>query len=200
MTPRAIILARLLVLGLALPAFLAPLLGASPARAHPHVFVEHTLTVVVGGDGLEGIRFAWTFDEMFSSMVVLTFDTNKDKSLSAAEVKTIEQKHFANLKDFNYFVQLRVNDKPVTVTSYKDFQVKLADGQVVYEFTVPVKAAEGTLEVSVDDPTYYSAFMLSQRSPVQVQSSKNYRVDCRVAKDGGELNQIVKCTFKRQGQ
>ena len=78
--------------------------------------------------------------------------------------------------------------------------MKLANGQVVYEFTVPVKAAEGTLEVAVDDPTYYSAFALNQRSPVQVQSAKNYRVDCRVARDGGELAEVVKCTFKRQGR
>jgi ABC-type uncharacterized transport system substrate-binding protein len=171
----------------------------SAASAHPHVFVEHTITVMVAAEGLEGLRFAWTFDEMFSSMIVITFDANKDKSLSAAEVKTIEQKHFANLKDFNYFVHLRLNDKPFAVASFKDFGVKIAGGQVVYEFTVPMKATEGTLEVAVDDPTYYSAFMLNQRSPVQVQSAKNYRVDCRVAKDGGELNQVVKCTFKRQG-
>jgi ABC-type uncharacterized transport system substrate-binding protein len=173
-------------------------LSHSAARAHPHVFVEHSITVVVNVDGLEGFRFAWTFDEMFSSMVVLTFDANKDKTLSAPEVKTIEQKHFANLKDFNYFVHLRVNDKPVAVTSFKDFHVKMVGGQVVYEFTIPIKATEGTLEVAVDDPTYYSAFALSERSPVQVQSAKNYRVDCRVAKDAGELSQIVKCTFKRQ--
>jgi ABC-type uncharacterized transport system substrate-binding protein len=181
----------------ALPALLALLAVAPAARAHPHVFVEHALTVVVGGDGLEGIRFTWAFDEMFSSMIVLTFDTDKDKAFSAAEVKTIEQKHFGNLRDFHYFVQLRVNDKPVEVTAYKDFRVSLANGQAVYEFTIPLKAPAGTLEVAVNDPTYYSAFALSQRSPVQVQSSKGYRVDCRAA--GGELDQVVKCTFKRQG-
>jgi ABC-type uncharacterized transport system substrate-binding protein len=182
-----------------LTALLAFLGAATAARAHPHVFVEHTITVVVGSDGLEGVRFTWAFDEMFSSMIVLTFDTDKDRTFSAAEVKTIEGKHFGNLKDFNYFVQLRVNDRPVGVTAYKDFRVTLANGQAVYEFTVPVKAAAGTLEVAVNDPTYYSAFALSQRSPVQVQSSKNYRVDCRVAKDGGELDQVIKCAFKRQG-
>jgi len=83
-------------------------------------------------------------------MVVLTFDADKDKRFSAAEAKSVEQKHFANLKDFNFFVQLRVNDKPVTVTTFKDFQVTLANGQAVYTFTVPVKAAEGTLDVAVE--------------------------------------------------
>lgn len=185
---------------LGLAVLLAALAVAAPVGAHPHVFVDHTITVIVGQDGLEGLQLAWTFDEMFSSMVVLTFDADKDKRFSAAEAKTVEQKHFANLKDFNFFVQLRVNDKPVTVTAFQDFQVKLANGQVVYVFTVPVKAAEGTLEVAVEDPTYYSAFAINQRSPVQVQSVKNYRVDCRVARDGGSISELVKCAFKRQGK
>jgi ABC-type uncharacterized transport system substrate-binding protein len=185
---------------LALAIVLLGLAITTPVAAHPHVFVDHTITVVVGSDGLEGFHFAWAFDEMFSSMVVLTFDVDKNKSFSASEVKTVEQKHFANLKDFNFFIQLRVNDKPVAITAFKDFDVKLVNGQAVYGFTIPVKAAEGTLEVAVEDPTYYSAFALNQRSPVQVQSAKNYRVDCRVAKDGGGLSELVKCTFKRQGK
>jgi ABC-type uncharacterized transport system substrate-binding protein len=179
-------------------ALITALAGASSADAHPHVFVDHTITVVVGADGLEGIHFAWTFDEMFSSMVMVTFDTDKDRRFSATESKAVEQKHFANLKDFSYFVQLRVNDKPVPVSTFKDFEAKLANGQVVYAFTIPAKAAEGALEVAVEDPTYYSAFALNQRAPVQVQSAKNYRVDCRVARDGGA--ELVKCVIKRQGK
>jgi ABC-type uncharacterized transport system substrate-binding protein len=174
--------------------------GVAPAGAHPHVFVDHTITVIVGAGGLEGLHFAWTFDEMFSSMVVLTFDTDKDKRLSAAEVKAVEQKHFASLKDFNFFVHLRVNDKPVPITAFKDFEAKLVNGQVVYAFTIPVKAAEGTLEVAVEDPTYYSAFALNQRSPVQVQSVKAYRVDCRTSRDGAAVTELVKCTVARQAK
>jgi ABC-type uncharacterized transport system substrate-binding protein len=191
-----------LILGRALTvaALVVSLAAASDAGAHPHVFVDHAITVIVGPDGLDGIQFAWTFDEMFSSMIALTFDADKDKSFSPAEARTVEQKHFSNLKDFGYFVHLRVDDKPVTVAGYRDFQVKLVNGQVVYAFTVPLKAGEGALEIAVDDPTYYSAFALNQRSPVQVQGAKNYRVDCKVARDGGSIAEVVKCTFKRQAR
>jgi ABC-type uncharacterized transport system substrate-binding protein len=185
---------------IALGAFLVTLAAASPAGSHPHVFVDHAITVIVGQEGLEGLHFAWTFDEMFSSMVALTFDTDKDKRFSAGEIKAIEQRHFGHLKDFNFFVHLRVNDKPVPVTTVKDFQARLAGGQVVYAFTVPVKAAEGALEVAVEDPTYYSAFALNLRSPVEVQSAKNYRVDCRIARDSGSISELVKCTIRRQAR
>lgn len=67
-------------------AVLAIVRAAAPdAGAHPHVFVDHTIAIAVGPDGLDGIQFAWTFDEMFSSMIALTFDADKDKSFSAAE-------------------------------------------------------------------------------------------------------------------
>jgi ABC-type uncharacterized transport system substrate-binding protein len=185
---------------LGLGALLAALAVTSPAGAHPHVFADHTITVIVDPEGLEGLHFEWTFDEMFSSMIAFTFDTDKDKRFSASEVKAVEQRHFGNLKDFNFFVHLRVNDKPVAVTAYKDFRVTLAKGQVVYAFTVPVKAAEGMLDVAVEDPTYYAAFALNLRAPVEVRSAKNYRVDCRIARDSGNVTELVKCTFRRQGK
>ena len=88
----------------ALAALLAAVLIWAPAAsAHPHVFVEHTVAINLGPDGLDGLQFTWTFDDMFSSMIVLTFDADKDKSISAAEAKNIEQKHFGHLKDFGYF-------------------------------------------------------------------------------------------------
>jgi ABC-type uncharacterized transport system substrate-binding protein len=192
---------RALRAGAAVAALLGALLTAAPgARGHPHVFVDHAVTASVGLDGLEDLQFAWTFDEMFSSMIALTFDADKDKNLSAGEVKAIEQRHFGHLKDFGYFLHLRVNDKPVSVTAYRDFQARLVNGQVVYSFTVPLKVPEGTIELAVDDPTSYAAFALNQRAPIQVQGGKNYRVDCRVARDGGSLSEVVKCTFRRHGR
>jgi ABC-type uncharacterized transport system substrate-binding protein len=171
---------------------------APAAGAHPHVFVEHVVTVSVGPEGPDALRLAWTFDDMFSSMLVQTFDADKDRALSPAEVKAMEQRHFGHLKEFGFFVHLRVNDRPVVGTGYRDFQARVVNGQVVYTFTVPVKAAEGMLEVAVEDPTYYAAFALNARAGIQVEGGKNFRVDCR--REGGGFSEVVKCAVRRQGR
>src|SRR5262245_37020396 len=43
-------------------------LGGRAAEAHPHVWVTATSELVYAPDGsLTGVRYAWTFDDMFSS-------------------------------------------------------------------------------------------------------------------------------------
>jgi ABC-type uncharacterized transport system substrate-binding protein len=40
-----------------------------PVPAHPHVFVEYRVALLFGAEGLGGVRFFWTMDEMFSAMI-----------------------------------------------------------------------------------------------------------------------------------
>jgi ABC-type uncharacterized transport system substrate-binding protein len=58
-------------------AALLPLLAAGAASAHPHVFADAAVEVRFGARGLEGVRVAWTFDELFSSMVLQEYDRQR---------------------------------------------------------------------------------------------------------------------------
>jgi ABC-type uncharacterized transport system substrate-binding protein len=51
------------------PALLAWLLLLTPGSgaAHPHVFVDYAVTVLLAGDAVEGVRLTWTFDDLCSS-------------------------------------------------------------------------------------------------------------------------------------
>jgi ABC-type uncharacterized transport system substrate-binding protein len=48
------------------------------SHAHPHVFIEYSVTVVVGAGGVEAVQFTWTFDEFTSSMIMQEFDKDRD--------------------------------------------------------------------------------------------------------------------------
>jgi ABC-type uncharacterized transport system substrate-binding protein len=39
-------------------------LAVGPAGAHPHVFIDYAVTLVVAGDRLAGVRLAWTLRPM----------------------------------------------------------------------------------------------------------------------------------------
>jgi ABC-type uncharacterized transport system substrate-binding protein len=186
--------------GLLGASLLLPLGAAAAVSAHPHVFIEHSVRPLVGAHGLEGIEFAWVFDEMFSDMILFTFDADKNKAFSPAETKVLETKHFGNLKDYHYFVDLKLNDKSVPVAGIRDFQARVEKDRVIYVFTVPVKSAEGTIDIAVDDPTYYTAFMLHPQAPFRVQPSPHYQVECSVPKTTGFDPQMVRCVLKRRGK
>ena len=56
-------------------AALVSLFAGSGAFAHPHVFVEASLEIVLDKDGrFSKLRQVWRFDELFSATVVLDFD------------------------------------------------------------------------------------------------------------------------------
>jgi ABC-type uncharacterized transport system substrate-binding protein len=157
----------------------------APALAHPHVFVEHAIVVLVGAGGVEGVQLAYTFDEFFTSMVMQSYDTDRDGTISRSEMRVIEEKHFGNVRQFDYFVILQAGGRRLPVT-VRDFHVQLPRNQVTYVFTVPVSGLDptrGALEIVVDDPTFYTAFVPRERKPVEVKASPHYRVDCAPVRD-----------------
>lgn len=184
----------------ALGVLAAVLAAAAPAGAHPHVFVDHTVVVRFGAGGPEAVDFSWTFDDMFSALIIQSFDADKDKKFSAREVRVIEEKHFGNLKEYQYFVSIRHGGKPLPIT-VRQFRATTARGQVTYAFTVPVGvngAGEGTLEIIVDDPTFYTAFMPAPGTAVQVEAPPSYKVDCEVARDTRGLEpDAFRCAYRR---
>jgi zinc transport system permease protein len=179
-------------------ALLAPVLLATPAGAHPHVFIEHTVTVQFGPAGPQALRFAWTFDEMNSALILYSFDADGDGTLSPREVRAIEQKHFGNLERHQYFVQVRVNGRAVPVT-IRDFRARVPRSRVIYEFSVPLTGAPaaGRLEVSVDDPTFYTAFIGEGAEVIRVEGSPGWRADCRVERDdSGARPDVFACAYR----
>src|SRR4029450_12798274 len=54
--------------------------GVDPpaARAHPHAFLESTVTVVFGVEGPVALEIGWEFDEMFSALLLTSFDSDRN--------------------------------------------------------------------------------------------------------------------------
>ncbi|MGD8893057.1 MAG: DUF1007 family protein, partial [Desulfobacterales bacterium] len=66
--------------------FLNVLFMGSDVIAHPHVFIVQRLKIVFDNQGLAGFEVEWHFDEMFSNMIAMDFDQNKNSILEPAEV------------------------------------------------------------------------------------------------------------------
>jgi zinc transport system permease protein len=191
-------LRRLRVFGAAALAALA--LVPAAAEAHPHVWVDYEVVIRFGPDGPDAMRFDWAFDEMISALIIQKYDTNKDGKFSPEETRVIEKEHFSFLKDYNFFVEMRVNGAPVQVKAVKDFEVRNNKGQLHYLFTVPINnapRADGTLDVLVTDPTFYSAFSIAGKG-ISAETPPAYRADCQVMRDPKtKIPEGMRCTYRR---
>jgi len=142
---------------------MAALLSLAPAAAfaHPHIFVEARLEVVAGKDGsVEELRNVWRFDEVFSSSVVMDFDKNTDLKLEPNELAEVGKTVKQSLADYDYYMNLTINGKNVTVQKPDTIHVDYKDGQLLMFFAVkPVEKMplKGRLTFGVYDPTLYTS-------------------------------------------
>ena len=189
---------------------LALLTPAASAFAHPHVFVEHTVTLVMKDGALDALRFSWIFDEMFSATLRTTFVKGKPEKLSKETIAQIEQRAFANLAQYGYFIDLKVNDTPAKVGTVSDFDVMFANGRAIYQFLVPMRVeapqSRNVLQIAVFDPEYYIDYRFAAARPFGIESTGQSETACSFARDVPRQTEgwglvgvdVVTCTFPGQ--
>jgi len=136
-----------------------PVLAAS---AHPHVFIDCKAAVIFEGDKVTGFHLEWTFDEMFSQMIIADYDRAGKGSFSPAEAEELRKGAFDNLRNYHYFLAVYVDGAPERTLSIRDFRPSIRKGRLVYDFTLPlaisVPPAGRELRITVYDDSYYTAF------------------------------------------
>jgi len=167
--------------GLAL--FVALLAGLPQvAVAHPHVFVEQRITVLLGPAGPDALRIEWTFDELYSASLIADFLENKKAPPTPKQVQAIEREAFANAAQVNYFLVLKLDDHPAKVGPHRDFAVDLDGPKLRYRFTVPLGAAGATrLAVNSLDEEWFIDFFLAKTDPIRVNQAATPSSACGVA-------------------
>lgn len=148
---RQAILAVLVVMG-----------AASPAFAHPHVFVVVKSELVFNDKGLvTGVRHAWTFDDMYSSFV--TTGVNPDgKPPTEAQLQPLAEQNVSDLAEFGYFTVLKAPGQKIAIDKPDKISMSVDDKNIVtLRFTVELKtpaSAGRALTLQVYDPTYFVSF------------------------------------------
>ncbi len=135
--------------------------AASPVFAHPHVFAEARLDVLVSGNRqVEALRHVWRFDDLFSSTVLVEFDQNRDLTLDPAELEEVANVVHESLADFNYFQIITADGKEVEMQPPERLMADFTDNQLLIMFeTQPAEPLilAGEVRFGVYDPTFYTA-------------------------------------------
>jgi ABC-type uncharacterized transport system substrate-binding protein len=159
----------------------------SGARAHPHVFVDDNVVFGLDANGLTGVKIQWTFDELYSSSVIMDYDKNRDHTFSPAEAKQLAGQALADLKQNHYFTYIRVNGRDFPVKSIVQFKVAINKGRVVYSFYVPcpipVQTAEQTVDVSCYDESYYIEMTTGYQKAATVVNKAGFHTNLTVTDD-----------------
>tara|TARA_Y100001970_G_C14246855_1_gene868946 strand:- start:3268 stop:3831 length:564 start_codon:yes stop_codon:yes gene_type:complete len=103
------------------------------------------------------IKQKWIFGEFFSASLIDEIVKNK-KGINKGLVEEISQ-ILANLEEYDYFTNIKVNKVKTSVGKVKKFNTGIQDTRIWIEFDVPiiqpVNIEENNLTYSIFDPTYY---------------------------------------------
>lgn len=162
-------------------------IAAAAAFAHPHVFIDNTMTVRFDQGKLSGITFRWVFDDMFSQMILTDFKPAADGTFGPKATAQIKSGAFDNLENYHYFLAFFVGKKPLRKFRIEKFTPSVIQGnKLVYSFFVPldlpVSTEEQTVRVTVYDDTYFVAFDLMHAQDVTVSGDEGVAVSLSIEK------------------
>lgn len=182
------------------------------AEAHPHIFITQHVVALFDQSSFAGFRLTWRFDPLYSSMMRADFVSAKTGPLSAADVKTLHDKSFVDLKSEHYFTTVTFNGKQVPFGDPTGFSAEAVDNSIVYTFVLPVKPdhrdvqASNAVAITVFDPSYYVYYELAEADPVSVTGGSAAGAACRAAvvwRDsigwGRVHSDVVSCTYRSPG-
>jgi len=158
-----------------------------PVGAHPHVWADVKAEVTVEGGYVEGVWTVWTFDEVFSQLILADFPADPSGRLDAKTIDAIKKGYFDNLKIYQYFTHLGLGTKVLAVPSPQKFQAGVtADSRITYRFFIPLGLrldAKTTLAVSFYDESFFTDMTFEKKNPVALTVTAGGKATVTLRKD-----------------
>jgi ABC-type uncharacterized transport system substrate-binding protein len=141
--------------------------GAGPAVAHPHVWIDTRIEVILNDrNEATGVRVSWTYDDLYSLYVVgdMGLDPDWDGKLTpeeAARLSGFDMKWDPGFPGDTYAL---LGDAPLALSRPKDWTAGYSEGRItsthLRSFDAPVPLGDAPLIVQVYDPGYYVAYAI----------------------------------------
>jgi ABC-type uncharacterized transport system substrate-binding protein len=158
------------------------------STAHPHVFINAFLSIDFNDSGVCGIGVKWNFDEMFTELMLEEYDTDANGVFDENEQQRLYNEAFVNLKEYGFFTKIFVGDKRLEYSKTKNFKASIKDGQMIYEFYIPLSInipsdSYKLINIYSYDETYYMDVYLDEIRPVTYRNNDKFDLSYRVEED-----------------
>lgn len=145
---------------------------ATPAVAHPHVWVTAREDVIFDPQGrIAAVRGAWVFDDMYSAFATQGLAANGQLA-TKDQLAPLAKTNIDSLAEFDYFTFAKLAGNKVEFGAPTDYSLEeRPDKLVVLTFTLPLKDPSlpgKAFTLQVYDPTYFVAFSLDDKEPVDL--------------------------------
>ena len=158
------------------------MVGAAPARAHPHVWVTVEATVLYDDKKqVSGLEERWSFDKAYSEYALEGLEQDAAGNYTPAAYASLAKENMESLKDYNYFTEVYAEGTRVELAPPQDAVVVRDDKTILHlTYKLPLKQPvnTGTLKLSflIYDPDFYIAFTFAEKDAIRL--AKNAPAGC----------------------
>lgn len=166
--------------------FIGAVLGlgfATPAMAHPHVFIDAGIEVIFDGQGAAtGLRISWIYDEYYSLVIAEERGIDPDFDGNSTEAEAMPLAGFDMKWDAGYpgDTYALMGEAELALSRPQDWTASYADGKITSThlrmFDEAVPFAAEPLIVQVYDPSFYVAYAIVG-TPLLTQAPKGCSVE-----------------------
>jgi ABC-type uncharacterized transport system substrate-binding protein len=142
-------------------------LAAGPALAHPHVFIDTRIEVILNeANEATALRISWTYDDLYTLLFLgdLGLDPDGDGLLTPEEEARMNGFDMNWVEGFEGNTYVLMDEKPIAISGPRDWTASYGDGKLssthVRDLLVPVKVGEVPLIIQAYDPGYYYAHLI----------------------------------------
>jgi len=140
-------------------------------NAHPHVFVEANMEIVLNEKGqFTELRHVWRFDELFSSTLVFDYDKNGNSKLEEDEIAEITKTIKESIAEYDFYTAMRSGKDVINFYEPEKLSAYMKDGEMIMFFTLqpenPHDFKTAPLRISASDTSYYVAFEFAKKNVI----------------------------------
>ena len=172
--------------------------------ANPDVWIKARITYYFEDHLVTQLNYEWSFDDFFSSQIIVNYDVNNDGIFQSEELVLLRREIFDPLSQFNYHVNIWKEGEKIKKIVVKNFKARIETKKLVFDFTVPmmpsVNPTESPLINSLFDKKSVLDFSLFKKKFLRVKGFM--RSDCKFQIRRGKRSQnfsqfiTLKCSEK----
>lgn len=147
-------------------------LAASPAVAHPHVWIDGRADFTFDRAGrLTALDIRWTFDELYSVFAVKGLDKNRDGRLDRDELRPMVDDMLTNLKSYGYFTFVQADGEPAAFGPPSGAGATFENNVLTFRFSLPlaepIDVRRSHVTFTMYDPTFFVAIDIADSRSVR---------------------------------
>lgn len=134
--------------------------ASTPSKAHPHAWIDISVTVLLDDDGrVRGLHETWLFDDFYSAFVMEGAVEIGGGTVSQDALEALLKENMKNLAEYDYFTEIQSGETTLETGKPTNATTRVIKNRLEMAFELPLAEPLDVdaipMTYRIYDPTFY---------------------------------------------